>query len=209
MIGKVVGVIKNFHFSSLHSKISPLVLVQSNRIGNLFLSIAPQQKDEVIEYLRNIWQEELPNEPFNHFLLNENYQNHYTAEETLAKLLVYFSLLMVLVASLGLLGLSLFISELRLKEIAIRKMLGAGKWSLIWLLSKDFVFLIILANIIAIPMGYHLISMWLRNFAYTASIGSFVFVIAFILTLFIALMPLFLQAILRVFVSPIKVLQVP
>ncbi|MCU0437879.1 MAG: ABC transporter permease [Raineya sp.] len=208
VVGQVVGVVKNFHFSSLHSKISPLVLVQSNRIGNLFLSIAPKQKNEVVEYLREIWEEELPNEPFNYFLLNENYQKHYIAEETLAKLLVYFSSLMVLVASLGLLGLSLFISELRLKEIAIRKMLGAGKLSLIWLLSKDFVYLIFFANIIAIPVGYHLMSMWLRNFAYTAAIGSYIFIIAFLFTLFIALMPLFLQAILRVFVSPIKVLQV-
>ncbi|KOY85260.1 hypothetical protein AD998_03005 [bacterium 336/3] len=208
VVGQVVGVIKNFHFSSLHSKINPLVLVQSNRIGNLFLSIAPKQKKEVIEYLHKIWQEELPDEPFNYFFLNENYQKHYIAEETLAKLLVYFSLLMVLVASLGLLGLSLFVSELRLKEIAIRKMLGAGKWSLIWLLSKDFVYLIFFANIIAIPVGYHLISIWLRNFAYTATIEYPIFIIAFILTLFVALMPLLLQAILRVFVSPIKVLQV-
>lgn len=208
VVGMVVGLVKNFHFSSLHSKISPLVLVQSNRIGNLFLSIAPKQKNEVIDYLYNIWNEELPNEPFNYFFLNENYQKHYIAEETLAKLLVYFSLLMVLVASLGLLGLSLFVSELRLKEIAIRKMLGAGKWSLIWLLSKDFVYLIILANILAIPVGYHLMDMWLKNFAYTTSIEASIFIISFILTLFIALLPLFLQAILRVFVSPIKVLQI-
>jgi putative ABC transport system permease protein len=209
LVGVVVGVVKNFHVSSLHSKISPLVLVQSNRIGNLFLSIAPKQKEEVIEYLKEVWNKHLPQEPFNYFFLDENYQKHYVAEENLAKLLVYFSLMMVLVASLGLLGLSLFVSELRLKEIAIRKMLGAGKWSLIWLLSKDFIFLIALAAIMATPIGYYLMSKWLENFAYTTTIKYSVFMIASIITLIIALMPLFLQAILRIFISPIKVLQVP
>jgi len=208
VVGEVVGVIKNFHVSSLHSKISPLVLVQSNRIGNLFLSVAPSQKNEVIEYLYSVWQEQLPQEPFNYFFLDENYQKHYIAEETLAKLLVYFSLLMVLVASLGLLGLSLFVSELRIKEIAIRKMLGADKWSLIWLLSKDFIILIIFSTLIAIPVGYYLMEKWLENFAYAATIPASVFIIAFILTLCIALMPLLLQAVFRVFISPIKVLQV-
>jgi putative ABC transport system permease protein len=183
--------------------------VQSNRIGNLFLSIAPKQKEEVIEYLKEVWNKHLPQEPFNYFFLDENYQKHYVAEENLAKLLVYFSLMMVLVASLGLLGLSLFVSELRLKEIAIRKMLGAGKWSLIWLLSKDFIFLIALAAIMATPIGYYLMSKWLENFAYTTTIKYSVFMIASIITLIIALMPLFLQAILRIFISPIKVLQAP
>lgn len=206
-VGQVVGVVKNFHISSLHEKISPLVMVLSNRIGNLFLSIAPKQKDEVIAYLRKHWEELLPQEPFNHFFLDENYQNHYVAEEKLAKILGYFSLLMVLVSSLGLLALSLFVSELRVKEIAIRKMLGADRKSLIWLLSKDFIGLILIAAIFAVPISYYLMKVWLKNFAYTATIEPTVFVGAIIITLLIALIPLLVQSALRAFINPIKVLQ--
>jgi putative ABC transport system permease protein len=207
VIGEVVGVVKNFHISSLHQKISPLVMVLSNRIGNLFLSIAPNQKDEVIAYLQKVWKELLPQEPFNYFFLDENYQNHYVAEENLAKILVNFSLLMVLVSSLGLLSLSLFVSELRMKEIAIRKMLGASRKSLIWLLTKDFVVLILVAAIFAAPISYYLIKIWLKNFAYTASISPMVFVGAVLVTLIIALVPLLVQSALRAFVNPIRVLQ--
>jgi putative ABC transport system permease protein len=206
-IGEVIGVVKNFHISSLHDKISPLVMVLSNRIGNLFLSIAPNQKEEVISYLQQKWEEILPQEPFNYFFLNENYQNHYVAEENLAKILGYFSLLMVLVSSLGLLGLSLFVSELRIKEIAIRKMLGADRKSLIWLLSKDFIGLILIAAVFAIPISYYLMKIWLKNFAYTASIKPTIFLGAILITLFIALIPLLLQSTLRVFINPIRVLQ--
>ena len=207
VIGEVVGVVKNFHISSLHQKISPLVMVLSNRIGNLFLSIAPNQKDEVIAYLQKVWKELLPQEPFNYFFLDENYQNHYVAEENLAKILVNFSLLMVLVSSLGLLSLSLLVSELRMKEIAIRKMLGASRKSLIWLLTKDFVVLILVAAIFAAPISYYLIKIWLKNFAYTASISPMVFVGAVLVTLIIALVPLLVQSALRAFVNPIRVLQ--
>ncbi|GAB4135509.1 MAG: ABC transporter permease [Raineya sp.] len=207
IIGEVVGVVKNFHISSLHDPISPLVMVLSNRIGNLFLSIAPQQKEEVIAYLQKKWQELLPQEPFNYFFLDENYQNHYIAEENLAKILGYFSLLMVLVSSLGLLGLSLFVSELRIKEIAIRKMLGANRRSLIWLLSKDFIKLILIAAIFAIPISYYLMKIWLKNFAYTTSIKPSIFIVALFITLFISLIPLLLQSLLRVFINPIRVLQ--
>ena len=207
LIGEIVGVVKNFHISSLHDKISPLVMVLSDRIGNLFLSIAPQQKEEVISHLQKNWEEILPQEPFNYFFLDENYQNHYVAEENLAKILGYFSLLMVLVSSLGLLGLSLFVSELRLKEIAIRKMLGADRKSLIWLLSKDFIGLVLIAAIFAVPISYYLMKIWLKNFAYTASIKPSVFIGAILITLFIALIPLLLQSVLRAFINPIRVLQ--
>ena len=207
IVGEVVGVVKNFHISSLHEKISPLVMVLSNRIGNLFLSVAPKQKDEVIAHLQKNWEELLPQEPFNYFFLDENYQNHYIAEEKLAKILVYFSLLMVLVSSLGLLGLSLFVSELRIKEIAIRKMLGADRKSLIWLLSKDFIRLILIAAVFALPISYYLMKIWLKNFAYTAPIKPTVFVGAIIITLLIALIPLLVQSALRAFINPIRVLQ--
>lgn len=206
-IGEVVGVVKNFHMSSLHEKISPLVMVLSNRIGNLFLSVSPKQKEEVIAYLQKIWVELLPQEPFNYFFLEENYQKHYVAEENLAKILSYFSLLMVWVSSLGLLGLSLFVSELRIKEIAIRKLLGADRKSLIWLLSKDFIGLILIAAVFAVPISYYLMKIWLKNFAYTASISPNIFVGAVLLTLLIALIPLLLQSALRAFINPIRVLQ--
>lgn len=207
IMGEIVGVVKNFHISSLHDKISPLVMVLSNRIGNLFLSIAPQQKDEVIAYLEKNWKAILPQEPFNYFFLYENYQNHYVAEENLAKILSYFSLLMVLVSSLGLLGLSLFVSELRIKEIAIRKMLGADIKSLIWLLSKDFIGLILIAAVFAVPISYYLMKIWLKNFAYTATIKPTIFLSAILITLLIALIPLLLQSVLRAFINPIRVLQ--
>jgi putative ABC transport system permease protein len=203
----VSGVVKNFHISSLHKKISPLVLVLSNRIGNLFLSVSPKHREEVLAYLQKTWQEILPTEPLSYFFLNENYRKHYLNEEKLAQILVYFSFLVAMVASLGLFGLSLFISELRLKEIAIRKVLGASRWHLVRLLSKDFIQLLLLSALIAIPLGEYVIRLWLRNFAYTTQTSVDVFVGAFLLTFVISVIPLFVQAFARVFINPNKFLQ--
>lgn len=207
VIGEVIGVVKNFHISSLHKKISPLVLVLSNRIGNLFLSVSPKHREEVLAYLQKTWQEILPTEPLSYFFLNENYRKHYLNEEKLAQILVYFSFLVAMVASLGLFGLSLFISELRLKEIAIRKVLGASRWHLVRLLSKDFIQLLLLSALIAIPLGEYVIRLWLRNFAYTTQTSVDVFVGAFLLTFVISVIPLFVQAFARVFINPNKFLQ--
>lgn len=207
VIGEVVGVVKNFHISSLHKKISPLVMVLSNKIGNLFLSISPSRRQEVLSYLHTTWQAILPSEPLNYFFLDDAYREHYLNEERLAQVLVYFSFVVVMVASLGLLGLSLFISELRLKEIAIRKVLGAGIWDLVGLLSKDFVQMILLAAIVAVPLGKYVIDLWLKNFAYTTAVSAYVFIGSFLLTLLIALIPLGIQAFLRVFINPNKFLQ--
>ncbi|MCS6795638.1 MAG: ABC transporter permease [Raineya sp.] len=202
VIGEVIGVVKNFHISSLHKKISPLVLVLSNRIGNLFLSVSPKHREDVLEYLEKTWKELLPNEPLNYFFLDENYRKHYLNEEKLAQVLVYFSFLVATVASLGLLGLSLFISELRLKEIAIRKILGANRWQLLYLLSKDFILLLLFSAVIAIPLGEFVIRMWLKNFAYTTPITPSIFISAFVITLTMSAIPLLIQAFLRVFINP-------
>ncbi|WP_207764438.1 ABC transporter permease [Raineya orbicola] len=207
VIGEVIGVVKNFHISSLHKKISPLVLVLSNKIGNLFLSVSPKHREEVLAYLQKTWQEILPTEPLNYFFLNENYRKHYLNEEKLAQILVYFSFLVAMVASLGLLGLSLFISELRLKEIAIRKVLGASRWHLVRLLSKDFIQLLLLSALIAVPLGEYVIHLWLSNFAYTTQTSANVFIGAFLLTFLIVVIPLFVQAFARVFINPNKFLQ--
>ncbi len=207
VIGEVIGVVKNFHISSLHKKISPLVLVLSNRIGNLFLSVSLKHREEVLAHLQKTWQELLPTEPLSYFFLNENYRKHYLNEEQLAQVLVYFSFLVAMVASLGILGLSLFISEIRLKEIAIRKVLGASSWHLVRLLSKDFIQLLLLSALIAIPLGEYAIRLWLRNFAYTTKTSADIFVGAFLITFVISVIPLFIQAFARVFINPNKFLQ--
>jgi putative ABC transport system permease protein len=206
-IHKVIGVVKNFHVSSLHSPVAPMVLIGRRRVGNLFLNIEARKLKEVLTHLSEAWAKSVPEEPLSYFFLDENFQQHYLAEEKLGQVLGYFSLLAVAISCLGLLGLASYTTEIRTKEIGIRKVLGATMESLILLLSKDFIKLVVVAIILAMPLGYYAISKWLDNFAYKTEVQWAIFLWAAFIAFVAALLPLSLQTLKTLSMNPVKALR--
>jgi len=187
--GKVIGVIKDFNYKSLHSSIEPLILM-NNRVsqGFLLIRIAAPNIPETVNKVSKYWKEFDNAHPYEYFFLDEKFQAQYVKEERLVKIFLYFSTLAILISCLGLIGLAIFTNELKTKEISIRKTLGATRLQVLELLSKDFLALILLANVIAWPVSYFLISNWLSQFAYQAPINVYPFLLGMLIAFTIALL---------------------
>jgi putative ABC transport system permease protein len=163
---EIVGIIPDFHFKSLHSKIEPLIIAGQNKqkpdATHLFVKTTSNSIDEV----RTTWQRILPGQPFEHHFLNDYFDQQYKTETTLQTIFIYFTLLTIVIAGSGLFGLTIHHVEKKTKEISIRKVLGAGAMSLIQLLSKEFMLLTIGGVIVGSVVGSMLASEWLTGFAY-------------------------------------------
>lgn len=178
---KVIGVVKDFHFASLHNEIRPIVFSLSSEFTTglnwIEVRITPENTKQTIAYLENTWSTFSPDRPFEYDFLDENIAEHYAAEDRFLKLFTSFSLLSIIIGSLGLFGLTAFMMKRRTKEIGIRKVLGAEVAGLVAVLSKDFLKLVLIANILGWPLAYYLMDRWLQNFAYTDGIPAWVFVL--------------------------------
>lgn len=206
--GKVVGVVKDFHFESLHERISPMIFFISPRGYNrITVKIAAANIPETLEFIESVWQRFLPSQPFTYDFVDQRFAQLYRAEERLAQVVVFFASLAIFIACLGLLGLASFMAEQRTKEIGIRKILGATVAHVSLLLSKDFLKLVIIANLIAWPIAYFTMNRWLQNFAYRIEIEWWVFVLAGGLALLIALLTVSYQAIKAALANPVESLR--
>lgn len=187
--GKVVGVVKDFNYKSLHSSIEPLILMNTPQSqGFLLIRIESPNIHETVEKVGEFWKDFDSAHPYEYFFLDEKFQAQYVKEERLAKIFVYFSTLAIFISCLGLIGLAIFTNELKTKEIAIRKTLGASRVQVLKLLSKDFLALILLANVIAWPVSWYLISNWLSQFAYQAPLTVLPFLLGMVIAFMIALL---------------------
>lgn len=194
--GNLIGVVKDFHFESLHQKISPMIFLQgADRLNSLSFKIEGSKAREGIEYLEAKWKEFLPARPFNYEFLNQNYEALYDAEEKQSKLFTTFSGLAIFIASLGLCGLATFNTMQRVKEIGIRKVLGASVPHILGLLSKEIVILILVANIIAWPVAYYFMKDWLNSFAYHVEMNALVYVLAAVIAVLISILTVSAQTI--------------
>lgn len=204
----VIGVVRDFHLRSLHHEIMPLY-IDYDPTDFLYIStkIKPDDVSITLNDLRKKWAEIAPGQPFDYFFLDESFDLQYRAEEKLDLILSYFTLLVILVACLGLFGLASFTAEQRTKEIGIRKALGATASSIVILLSKEFTKWVFLANIIAWPITYVAMNHWLQNFAYRIKIGLGTFIFAGVLALAIALLTVGYQAIKAARANPVKALR--
>lgn len=187
----VIGVIKNFHYKSLHEKVFRMGLLPLRGVQNLserYISarIRPDNIPSVIDKIKETWVSFSPQIPLDYSFLDDDYDRLYKHEQQVSKITSIFSFLAIFIASLGLFGLASFIAEQRTKEIGIRKVLGASVPGIIQMLSKKFLLLIFLANIIAWPSALFLMTKWLNNFAYKTSIGLSIFLFSGFLALFIA-----------------------
>lgn len=193
--GQIIGVTKNFNFSSKHEAITPLVLhLNTNpRAFNLFIKymavkVSPDDVQQSIANLEKIWKETLPDRPFEYFFLDNELTNLYKAESNLSKVAGTFSVLAILVACLGLFGLASFNAEQRKKEIGIRKVLGSSVQHIVFLVFSDYSRLLLAAIVIACPVAYVGMDRWLSTFAYRIDIPLLLFVFASVITIVIALL---------------------
>ena len=206
--GTIVGVMKNFHTSSLHDKIEPVVLFNSPKyFGSILAHVAPNALPGVLSGIQEIWRSYVPMRPFNYSFLDDEYEATYRTEQKSGALMSLFCGLAILVTCLGLLGLMTFIVTQRTKEIGIRKVLGASVMNITTMLSKDFLKLVIIAIVIASPVAWYFMNHWLQDFAYRINIGWYVFLITGIAALLIAFITIGFQSIKAAMANPVESLR--
>ncbi len=175
---KVIGVVKDFHFKSMKQNIEGLVLHLGKRSGYISFKIKTEDATETIAYLRNLWDEFAPGQPFDSSFLDERFDRMYAAENKIGQIFGVFAFLAIFIACLGLFGLASFTAEQKRKEIGIRKVLGASVTSIVNKLSFNFIKLVVISFLIAAPIAYYGMQQWLDDFAYRAEIQSWIFILA-------------------------------
>ena len=206
--GHVIGVVKDFHYGSLHQEIERLVLLMHpTALGQLSVRIQPDGVQASMDHIASIWKTWAPSWPFEYEFLDEDIADEYAAEQTLSQLVSIFALLAIGIACLGLLGLAAFMAERRTKEVGVRKVLGASVPGLVLLLSKDFARLVLIAFIVAAPVAYIAMNRWLESFVYRIDLGVGVFLVAGVLVLAIAWLTVSYQSIRAARVNPVESLR--
>lgn len=188
MEGKIIGIMKDFNFKSLHKKVEPLMLYMTNQPYYAFIKINSKNIPAAISKIESTWKKFSPAFPLEYHFLNEEYENLYKVEKQIGKILNYFTFLAIFISCLGLFALSSFMAEQRTKEISIRKVLGATIKGIILLFSKQFIKWVLVANIIAWPIAYYTMNLWLQEFAYRTTINWILFALAGVIAISIALL---------------------
>jgi putative ABC transport system permease protein len=206
--GKIIGVMKDFHFRSLQQPIKPLTMRIEPEGNNLVsINVSAQNLPNTIAAVEKKWKELIPNRPFSYYFLDEYFDNQYRGEERFGKLFLNFAILAIFISCLGLLGLASYSTIQRTKEIGIRKVLGASVSNIINLLSKDFLWLVAISALISFPIAWFAMNKWLEGFAYRTGVPWWVFLAAGILATLIALLTISFQAIRAAIANPVKSLR--
>ena len=186
--GTVIGVIEDFHFRSLHQKIEPLILVPGGEFfNNIYIKVHHKGVPEALSFIQKTCRHFFPQRPVEYFFLDDDIDRMYKSETMMGQLFWHVSILAIFIACLGLFGLISYSTEQRTKEIGIRKVLGSSVFGVVSLLSKEFIRLLVLANLIAWPLAYCVMHKWLQNFAYRIDVSILVFVLSAACTLIVAL----------------------
>lgn len=206
--GLIIGIMKDFHFESMHQEIAPIVLLLSKYdLNQVAIRIRPDHIPETIAFLEDLWREYRPRFPFTYYFIDERFDQLYRTEEKLQELFGGFAFLAILIACLGLFGLVSFTTEQRTKEIGIRKVLGASVPKVIVLLAATFTKWVILANLFALPLAWFVMITWLKNFAYRTNLGPAPFILSAIISLIIALITVGFQTIRAALTNPVDSLR--
>ncbi|GGA94185.1 ABC transporter permease [Puia dinghuensis] len=205
---EVIGVVRDFHFEDLHTTVAPYALLR-NRSMNSYLIVhaRPGAPGPLLSSLGAAWHKVDPDEPFEYSFLDEDFQKNYAAEERLSAMIGYFTVMAILISCLGLFGLASFSAEQRIREIGIRKVLGASVAGIVMLLSKDFLKLVGIAMVIASPVAWMIMHQWLQDFAYRVPIDWMVFAVTFVSTLLITLVTIGFQAVRAGMANPVQSLK--
>lgn len=206
--GKVIGVVQDFHYKSLHEKVSASVIQLYPQIAYaLAAKLKTANLKQTLTDIQNKWAQFVPAYPFEYTFMDESYGKMYNSEEKLSNLLWIFTLVAIFIGCMGLFGLAAFSAEQRTKEIGIRKVLGAGVFNLVGLLSKKFLLLVLVASAIAFPVAWWGMYKWLQDFPYRIDISWWIFGIAIIAALLIAFITVSFQAIKAALANPVKSLR--
>jgi putative ABC transport system permease protein len=204
---KVIGVVEDFNYASVKQKIAPLMMLLGNNFGGLIVKIKTNDVKGFLSDLKKQWTAFAPPGPLEYNFLDEQFALLYASEQRTQQIFSAFAILAIIIASLGLFGLSAFVIEQRTKEIGIRKVLGASVKNVLLLVSKEFLLLVGIAFIISIPVTVWAMHAWLQDFAYRINIRASVFAIAGIAVFFIALITISFQAIKAAIANPVKSLR--
>jgi putative ABC transport system permease protein len=202
-------VVKDFTLFSFREFTGPVVMniMPMEKLNFISFRIAPSEVPRTLEHLRKIWSEFAPDYPFDYYFLDDDFERLHQADQQLGQVFQAFAWLAIGIACLGLFGLAAFTAERRTKEIGVRKVLGATVTNVVALLSKDFVRLVIYANLIAWPLAWYAMSRWLQSFAFRIEIEWWVFALAGSLALLIAVLTVSTQAIRAALTNPVEALR--
>lgn len=205
--GQIIGITQDYHFESLHQKVAPIVLLMNGNRRWLSVHVAGRDIPGSIAHMKQVWEGRFPGKPFVYEFLDERFGRLYVREQTQQLLFGVFAGIAIFISCLGLLGLSMFMAELRIKEIGVRKVLGATVSSLVILLSNDFLKLVLIAIVIASPIAWYVMNRWLQEFAYHTSISVWIFVAAGALSAGIAMLTISFQSIKAALKNPVASLK--
>ena len=202
--GKIIGVVKDFNFEAVDREISPMIMFESSSYDKIAARINRTNIQNTLAFLQSKWEEYNPNHAFQCSFVDYRFESQYNVEMKIREIFSYSSLLAILIACLGLFGLSTYLIQQRTKEIGIRKVLGASVPAILYMLSKDFVKWVLLANLIASPIAWYVMNIWLQNFAYRINISWWIFVLSSGIALVIALVTVSFQAIKTATANPVE-----
>jgi putative ABC transport system permease protein len=206
--GKIIGVIKDFHFRSLQQPIKPLTIrLEWERNDLLSVKVGTANLPNTIAAIEKKYKSIIPNRPFSYYFMDEFFDRQYRSEERFGKLFMNFAILAIFISCLGLLGLASYSTMQRTREIGIRKVMGASVSNIINLLSRDFLKLVIISFFIAAPVAWYFMHQWLADFAYRTNISWWIFATAGILAVLIAVITISFQAIKAAVSNPVKALR--
>lgn len=201
----IIGVVRDFNFNSLRENVTPLVMVLgSNIMSSLSIRVHTGNLPHLIQQIKDTWKQTVPGQDFVYSFMDNDFDHMYRGERSMARIFLIFSVLAIIIASLGLVGLSTYVVERRAKEIGIRKVLGASVKSILGMLSKDFLKLIFIAIVIASPAAWWIMNTWLQDFAYRINIPWWIFALAALLSIVIALQAVGIKAIRAAVANPLK-----
>jgi len=205
---KVIGVVKDFNYLSLHNKVDPVVILLSTQpLRNISIRIKGENVNETLDYLKSIWQKFCPVYPFEYQFLDDSLQKQYLSEQKLGKMFTYLSFICIFIACLGLFGLAAYTAEQRTKEIGIRKVMGATIMNIVMSLSKEFLIWVIISNALAWPIAWYMMNKWLQNYAYHVEIPVSTYILSGIIALLIAIVTVCFRALKAAYANPIESLR--
>lgn len=204
---QILGVVKNFNFNSLRDQVTPLALFLDNENGSITFRLNTSNTAGIVAAVENKWKAMVPTQPFQYSFMDDDFNNTYKTEQQIGQIFISFAVLAILIACLGLFGLVTYAAEQRTKEIGIRKVLGASAGTIVGMLSKDFVKLVAISAVVAFPIAWWAMHTWLQGFAYRTPISWWIFVMAGVAALAIALITVSMQAIKAALANPVKSLR--